>query len=584
MKAETISLHGTGDGKERSGEGGERNGANSETRAPSASQRNAEKLLNACTIYVNTIILMAQRRAMSELLSNSINYTEPEAPKPLVIVIPTNFNTASQDQRDIEAGSVGLTTGKHHSPLRQALVPEGPGSFLSVDIERANSTSRMFEKSNSVSLLNSINRRLSIQRAKQDALFTRAHDRTNSFEVQAAFILHRKNPLDETDGMRLFALLDTANKGTITMEEILHETSRSATSEAHDLIWRYCDTPLAHLRNKKALAMLFGSLRTQPDGSLGMDEWKDFLALRMLHDHSYLRQKGLATGRAFYGRGRGAPCEDLVVQSNEHELVWGMFDPAWLADFWYYQRNHHPLLGLFLTDSDNPLTRNARLKIEFAVYSWNLFFSTLVFQIAHTRAKVYLLSLALVTVPVMIIRAILLYMFTCPCLHIRNSHPRHCQRKCLSCCRNTGHSLGTFYVVCGVAFLVLGILSAIRAGAGFVNGWLYSWALSYVLCVCVDLCTKFNTLRLFVYFRQSCISYACLGAVQCCGLAQWQIEKNTVLCTMSGEHSISATSVNSDLMGNNSTKSNNTSGTSSKGSRKWSYHYKGYTKAQVLPV
>lgn len=87
------------------------------------------------------------------------------------------------------------------------------------------------------------------QRAAQDALFIKAHYRTNSFEVQAAFILHRKNPLNETDGMRLFAL-HSANKGTISMEEILRETSRTATSEAHDLIWRYCDTPLAYYATK----------------------------------------------------------------------------------------------------------------------------------------------------------------------------------------------------------------------------------------------------------------------------------------------------------------------------------------------
>lgn len=108
--------------------------------------------------------------------------------------------------------------------------------------------------------------------------------------------------------------------------------------------------------------MLFDSINTQSDGSLGMDEWKDFLALLMIGDHSYLRQKGLTTGRAFYGRGRGAPCEDFTIQSNARELVCGVADPAWWADFTYYQCNNHPLLGLFCADSDNPLARNARLK------------------------------------------------------------------------------------------------------------------------------------------------------------------------------------------------------------------------------
>ena len=427
-----------------------------------------------------------------------------------------------------------------------------------------------------------------------DQLFKTAQDLTNTFEVQAAFILHRKNPLDEDDGMRLFALLDTKNTGRIEIKEILRETQRAAVSEAHDLIWRYSDTPLAHLRNRRALTMLFGTIHTtQSDGSIGLGEWRAFLARLMQHDHNYLRVKGLATLRPYYGKGRGVQSEeDISIQTNEKDLVWGCVDPAWWADFSYYQCNHHPLLALLFADSDNPLTSGDRLKIEFAVNSWNLYASTIVFGISETQGLLYLISFALVTVPVMLIRTALLHLFACPCLHIRNSHPRHYQRACLVCCRRTGHSLGTFYVLGGVAFLVLGVLSALRAGSGFVRGWVFSWALSYLLCVVVDLCLKFNTNRACVALRRSRVARCfCLGLVQQSGLCQWQLEKDKVLATMAGGSGVSedcapssqGTSIRSDSESENSPDGGG-SYFSTRSSRKWSYRYKGLKQSKILPV
>ncbi len=53
-----------------------------------------------------------------------------------------------------------------------------------------------------------------------------------------------------------------------------------------------------------------------------------------------------------------------------------------------------------------------------------------------------------------------------------------------------------------------------------MRGWVFSWALSYLLKVVVDLCAC-------VALRKSRVARClCLGLVQQSGLCQWQLEKD----------------------------------------------------------
>lgn len=404
-----------------------------------------------------------------------------------------------------------------------------------------------------------------IEEAKDE--FDRVHELTSSFSVQAAFILHRRYPLSDVDGNRLFALFDLRDSRKLTMDEVHRVVNKRDSSEVHDLIWKFKDTPLTHLRNKKSLKLLFDKIDPKHEGGISLQQWRAFLAEVMIHDHNHLRRKGLSTCRAFYGLGRGEQQADITLQTSASEPLFGFIDRAWLADFWYFEKNQHPLLSLFLADADNPLSVYDRLKMEFIVTSWNLFASTIVYQISGSTAMLYLLSFVIVSVPLAIMRNILLFLFACPCLQTRNNHPGTCHRRCVRCCQGTGQCLGNMYLGGGVAFLVLGILTAIKFGAGFVDSWLFSWGTSYVVCVWVDLCFRFNCIPWCMRLRESRVSLLCLGLLQKAQLCQWLKEKNIVMRALKG-----------DSVSYKSDKSTGSSG------RSYKYEYTGYKVTQVLPV
>jgi hypothetical protein len=428
--------------------------------------------------------------------------------------------------------------------------------------------------------------------------FQLALELTNSFEVQAASILHRKNPLNEFDSLRLFSLFDLTEAGYVTIAEIQRVCRKEASLEAHDIIQKYRDTPLAHLRDRFALKMVFGKIDTNKNGGISINEWKTFLAELMRHDVDYLRRKGLAEYRAFFGkkaiefRPRQPDCEtaegDQKTYSPLETWIYRFVDAGWLADFWYYQKNHHPLLALFLADPDNPLSRLDRVKIELAVNGYNLFASTIAVVQSDSFVNRIALSIAIVSLPMLAFRTLLLMLFTCPCLHHRNRYPACCHGCCLRCLRGTGHTMGTVYFLGGTALLVLGALTAMRFGSGFVLTWLFSWALSYVLCVLYDLCFPFNCLKTCVWLRRHPWRYVCLGAMRFSGLAQWAIERDTVMKALSARAAGQeqqplppADRSRTVSWGGESLRSSWGWGGSDRG---WSYSYRRYKEVQVLPV
>jgi Ca2+-binding EF-hand superfamily protein len=370
--------------------------------------------------------------------------------------------------------------------------------------------------------------------------FRRASAVTNSFEIQAAFILHKKRPLNECEALRLFALFDLSETGKVTLMEVQRACSYvDGSREAHDIISKYRDTPLAHLRDRWAVKNIFDKIDVDQTGEISLVEWRGFLAELMLHDHDYLRRKGLAHFRAFFGKGRDraqfATAEASSVPGCADRLrdqLYRVLGAAWVEDFWYYQKNHHPLLALFLADADNPLSRQDRLKIEFAVNSYNLFASTISITLATSRIARFGYSVAIVSVPMVLMRNVLLQLFMCPCLNVRNRHPTDCQRCCLDCLRGCGQGIGTLYVLGGVAFVVLGVLAALHFGRSFVLTWLFSWLLSYFLCILYDVGFTFNCLSMCVWLRRHWLRLLCLGATYRLRLAQWAIERDIVLQAM----------------------------------------------------
>jgi hypothetical protein len=458
--------------------------------------------------------------------------------------------------------------------------------------------------------------------------FLRAHLLTNSHEVQAAFILHKKHPLNDSASLRLFELLDVASAGIVTIAEIQQATGRNSSGEAHDIIHKYHDTPLAHLRNRKAVKIIFDHIDTHRTGGISLAQWKAFLAELMLHDHDYLRRKGLSHHRAYFGKGytvatpvtasseegstagvEGIATEANVASATKATLaetavdmvlpcLYALCGRDWLQDFVYYQRNHHPLLGLRYADSDNPLTKVNRLQIEFVVNSYNLFASTVVYTMSGSTVGLYCLSIAVVSLPMVVMRNLLLQLFTCPCLQLRNRHPRCCQRCCVNCLRTCGYGIGTAYALGGAAFLVFGVLSCLNFGSGFVLSWLFAWGLSYFICIAADLCLPFNCLSPCIWIvrnKYGCLLYRTLKYMD---LGRWQLEKDEVLKALAGrEQQCRSTAGRKEVNALEGQSQDELKGSWKGSSRReyfswgfWSdsssrsHRYGGYKETQVLPV
>lgn len=114
-----------------------------------------------------------------------------------------------------------------------------------------------------------------------------------------------------------------------------------------------------------------------------------------------------------------------------------LHNPAWQADFLYYEKNMNPIFGLFFCDPHHPISFLERLDIEFCVYGW-VFFTSALFALTKqtreqklgvqveegeqlreyeiTNANKYIASFLLVTAPSMLLRVALFYMFLCPCV------------------------------------------------------------------------------------------------------------------------------------------------------------------------
>ena len=125
----------------------------------------------------------------------------------------------------------------------------------------------------------------------------------------------------------------------------------------------------------------------------------------------------------------------------------------------------------------------------------------------------------------------MLLLFTCPCLLHRNlRYASKYKRWSVMLLLDAGMFVGVVYFLVGIAILFVGILAAVHAGAYFVDYFLFSWAITYVLNVLLDLIFIFNCTPCCVALRNNnCSAILFCGLPQLLCLSQWQIEKNIVM-------------------------------------------------------
>lgn len=351
-----------------------------------------------------------------------------------------------------------------------------------------------------------------------DQRFDRAVKHSMEYRVHALLSLQDKVPLCLTEGMTLFSLLDVTNTGDLSREEIkdgcTHETKKNAAVTR--FLEKYENTPLGLLKNEKQIDLLFSKVDLDNDGRITLSEWKLFLAELIERDLQYLVEKGWAANNAYWAmRPRTEP------EPRFHFL----FAVEWWADLWYYVCNNNSLFGIFLYDRDNGLKRLERLNILLCCQSWALLFTALLsVDPSDSDTTKYLFIFFYVTLPVFILRNILLICFKCPCL-VRRHNLTCLRRICIPFLEFLGHLIGFITFLGAVLALVLAILVAadIRNQEHFWGRYLLSFAMGIVLEVVQCIVVPFNPFVATRYFVENCCCICC-----CCrlgGLAKWQIQR-----------------------------------------------------------
>ena len=248
----------------------------------------------------------------------------------------------------------------------------------------------------------------------------------------------------------------------------------------------------------------------------------------------FLHRKGLATMRAYWGKGVDEEPKDCLTCVQN-----GILDRGWLDDFWYYECNNNFLFAIFLSDKDHPLKKHSRLNIEFICQSYTFMIAAVLAKSAKdysdqqaddfvptgmepgTESWFLLMMFCLATIECVMMRKFLQFVYQCPCCIMRNN--RTTARRCLQGCGGMcGTSFGFVFFLLGLMFFIIGMVTSSGNGDSFVLNWLISWAQSYALQLVIDGWLVFNPFRLMYWLRKCC---CCLNFI---GIAKWQIEKEVV--------------------------------------------------------
>ena len=242
------------------------------------------------------------------------------------------------------------------------------------------------------------------------------------FQLQVAMIIHDKVELRVEDAAKLFDLLDTTRAGFIGRTEFI--SAYDTHPEFRRLVDKYRDTALYLLTRKKLVTHLLDKIDSTHEGQISKMEWWDFVKSCIREDQVHLKRLCLLNKTAYGGRGLEAPRRGEYPSSHLCCI-----DLGWCADFWYFQRNHHPLLAYLLCDFGHPLAYFDRFAIDFFCISFDL----LVYSLNHQGGTSYPLAV-LVAILLSVLRVLLTYLFTQPCLLVRHEDHVSCLQGCLPMC------------------------------------------------------------------------------------------------------------------------------------------------------
>lgn len=194
-----------------------------------------------------------------------------------------------------------------------------------------------------------------------------------------------------------------------------------------------------------------------------------------------------------------------------------IFSAVYWKDFWFYECNKNGLLALFLSDDNHPLSRMERFGVEFILMSW-VFFLT---AILDGDGMDWIVSIVYVTLPSLVLRKILEFLYTCPCLISRHEGGK-IKSTLIPFIQSMGHCLALPVVILAVWLFIMGLIFAVRNGAYFISFFFFNWTMGFVFQAVEHFCLPFNPFEC-VHSLSKCKCICCLRTLF--ELSAWHSER-----------------------------------------------------------
>ena len=344
----------------------------------------------------------------------------------------------------------------------------------------------------------------------------------------------RYEAIDTEGSLAIFDLIDVDGNGVLTKKELLKGVEMRAV---RDYVSKTRNATLKNLlktKRRKTFDKVFATIDISGNGVITKDDFTKFVREMALERVRYMKVVGLLNKRCFWGRGLSDD-EEVPVKNS---CCWPR---GYGADFWFYAKNNHPYLALFLRDEAHPFSRRdafcAELIKQCYCLAASLYIDGLERRWMEPSGFIYnwKLSIVYVALPSMVIEELLFYLVACPCLRFeRRGRRREC---CLRALEKAADCLGRTLIVlplCLVSFTLF-IYGAFRfyneptrQHSQFLFFWVGGLLSEYFLTwPLLHLFVHFNALypdcrRL--PFRHGCV-HGCCGAWHWFNCGRWATER-----------------------------------------------------------
>lgn len=357
-----------------------------------------------------------------------------------------------------------------------------------------------------------------LEMVEHDLEFAQDLEIGSKAEIAVLSALSKRVEKIDTEGcLAIFDMIDSGRKGYVTAAEL---ASSVASSVVQDYVERTGNATLRGLLegDQAKFQKVFALVSKSDAGVLTKAEWTNFVREVAVERVRYMRVTGLLYGRCYWGLGLDA----------DRGHSWPPL--GYLADFWFYVKNYHPLLSLFLRDEAHPYSKRDACCAELIRQAYCLAALWLVrnkkreWTTPSGALHNWRLSVVAITVPVMIIKRCLFLLLACPCLRFerrgREEERRYAAVESILGC--LGHVLVWPTALGAAALLAYALATHAADHAAFAFLWLAGLLSEYLL--------TWPLLKLALQFSlcpadERACSLACSGLCAALECGRWASER-----------------------------------------------------------